>query len=1772
MVDSLQIDTFDNWFLNMNETVNDNTNQTSSASSFLSSLPVLSSNESYLPITDVPSLSNNEEENKIKKRKNEQKTDLNENKKSKQAPSYMRRNIRHLLTNDQLQVDTLSALKAEQDRLRRLEEINQHFYPMYTHTSTNNSNQLKKIINEQECIVLDDDENEQANLSTLNINLDTSTRRVDNDDDDDDSDSDVQSINGDTDFVNDKLSKRLQRLHVDDRVNIPDHNGNILININHPSDDPDLYIPKHLCSILKPHQIGGIRFMYDNIVESLQRFQTTPGLGCILAHSMGCGKTLQIITFIDTLLRYTTAKSVLVVVPINTIQNWASEFNRWCPLNDPNIEYKRSFQLYILNEISKKFDQRAQIVQNWSQTGGTLIIGYEMFRLMVTKKYSQTGTLIKSNNYNKKVNISSPSTSLTLALEDNEKILQTMEDIRNTLISSDLVICDEGHRIKNHQASVAMALKLIKTQRRIVLTGYPLQNNLIEYWCMVDFVRPNYLGSKQEFCNMFERPIINGQCVDSTSEDEQIMRARAHVLHSLLEGFIQRRGHDVLQADLPPKTEYVMLLKLSSVQRQLYMKFLEAVGALSNSSERTLNPLRAFAICCKIWNHADVLYKFVRDRQDGSDVDLDLEIDQNSNTTKTKSNNRLTLNNRVSPISPLPTTTAMNQIYEGQTSMYLTDKKEFDYDFANSILNSYICGQLSNGIKFEVALTIIDLSIKAGDKVLLFSQSLLSLNKLEEFLSQRQIPGTEQKWQKNLNYYRLDGSTNSLEREKLINAFNAPNSNAKLFLLSTRAGCLGINLVSANRVIVMDVSWNPCLDAQAICRIYRYGQKKHCYIYRLIADFTMEKRIYDRQIAKQGMSHRVVDELQPQNQFTGQEVRNLIHFAAEEEPTVPDLITKIDEISDDSILLSICKQYPQSITKIPFTHESLLLDQKEYQLTSAEKRRAQKEYQYEKRMKTYLNRSRFNSSRYSSFMNNNSRYLNENIQPSNYSNLPTIESRYPIYNNYQTPNQKLEELKQKGITIQLLTLQSPLEVQMNGFERGIIPAGVKVHLIKSHQGSYIRTPDGKFFAIRQSTSTEIMNPKSMPVALPPPPPPLPPPSTSSYDLLDELLLDSSSLPSTNLSSSSLTDNLNDEIDLLFDDLNVTLPPSSSTFENINLWDNDCFQQNNLDLDLFLNQSNISVSSNNINNNNNNRSKDDIDLFPESIIYFYPAKEDLMRQKLVDCGEIIGLIQYFKYDLFSSIPKEFNFKKSFVICQHYGRHCAFLVLSKDRFISDEANIHLNHILQLFNMLYGTFNHIQSTYPDIHQIRMYLKQTLTPITEYIFNENRSIKNLFSTIDYAPLKQNNRQCLFNIKHLLNHLQSKYEIKDGLFAYEKRILYSTLDSDTTFYLQANEIYIPLEPETKLKNGVSLIRIYIRRPLRVQPILNAINVKMKQDTNLQIPSEPINIIMPLLLEKNKTSSLNIHLNSTDDSLSSGIQRQFDLIIQKDLSDALGETTSFDTDRPKDSSSPNKTKINGIIPSVNNKESTSMKQFSKDEFNSIFSSKSQNELLSDSQKRRHEYERSNSIVSLKIDKESLNFNDSIDKVTIVPIDNDDYENDFSQEDIICLPLMSSISNFHRTRQRTHSNPFDFNDVEHNDSDHCERHAKWDDVSEKNDETERDELVLYVQRNSRMMFAGIIEKHLLSEEYLQKLWCLMVTEMADMDREIQVIPTAGEISKHNVDIKFQFNGNTHQAQFERLLDINNRCYYKTPSSDHACMAFSARTKLNQSPERKMIGLS
>ena len=140
-------------------------------------------------------------------------------------------------------------------------------------------------------------------------------------------------------------------------------------------------------------------------------------------------------------------------------------------------------------------------------------------------------------------------------------------------------------------------------------------------------MRPNFLGTSKEFSNLFERPIANGQCVDSTPRDKRVMMHRSHVLTGLLKGFVQRRSHRILQVivllsqrtcsqinestiaqvSLPPKYEHVFLLRLMPVQRRLYRRFMSDLKENGNVG----NPLKAFAVCCKIWNHPDVLHSFL---------------------------------------------------------------------------------------------------------------------------------------------------------------------------------------------------------------------------------------------------------------------------------------------------------------------------------------------------------------------------------------------------------------------------------------------------------------------------------------------------------------------------------------------------------------------------------------------------------------------------------------------------------------------------------------------------------------------------------------------------------------------------------------------------------------------------------------------------------------------------------------------------------------------------------------------------------------------------------------------------------------------------------------------------------------------------------------------------------------------------------------------------------------------------------------------------------
>jgi RAD54-like protein 2 len=270
---------------------------------------------------------------------------------------------------------------------------------------------------------------------------------------------------------------------------------------------------------------------------------------------------------------------------------------------------------------------------------------------------------------------------------------------------------------------------------------------------MVDFVRPNFLGTKTEFANMFERPIQNGQCVDSTPRDVRLMMHRAHVLHQQLQGFVQRRGHAVLRQSLPPKTEHVLLLRMTPIQRRLYRAFMSELL----DGDSVSNPLKAFAVCCKIWNHPDVIFNYIRQRESAAaDKDLDLDMgDEDSmaggvGQTGTKAKGRK--KKAAAKIDPLPATAppstnlfnlgqGFNPFGASPVENGTSKREEISYDWAGPLLEDYSPGQLENSSKFSVFFAILEETVLARDRLLLFSQSLFTLDLLEDYLQKSSIPG-----------------------------------------------------------------------------------------------------------------------------------------------------------------------------------------------------------------------------------------------------------------------------------------------------------------------------------------------------------------------------------------------------------------------------------------------------------------------------------------------------------------------------------------------------------------------------------------------------------------------------------------------------------------------------------------------------------------------------------------------------------------------------------------------------------------------------------------------------------------------------------------------------------------------------------------------------------------------------------------------------------------------------------------------------------------------
>ena len=409
------------------------------------------------------------------------------------------------------------------------------------------------------------------------------------------------------------------------------------------------------------------------------------------------------------------------------------------------------------------------------------------------------------------------------------------------------VVLDEGHKIRNPDAQITLICKQLQSLRRFVLSGTPIQNNLTELWSLFDFVYPGLLGSLPLFKAELALPINIGGYTNASLFQVQTSYKCACTLRDLIKPFLLRRlKKNVLMnnGNLPDKKEEIVFCRITAYQRQLYESFISS-DEVDAIIERRRNLLAGIDILRKICNHPDLLEHVISD--DFSDEEEEAEQKQDLSRDVPK-NLMKSFNNLKKPADPI-----------------------------------------ERSGKLKVLEKILELWHRQGHRVLIFCQTRQMLNLIEEFLGNPK--------RAEYKYLRMDGTTPIKQRLQMVDTFNSQNSSYFLFLLTTRVGGLGINLTGADRVIIYDPDWNPSTDLQARERVYRLGQTRPVSILRLITAGTIEEKIYHRQIFKQFLTQRILEDPKQTRFFKAADLHDLFELNVEEEETTEtaDLFAGLEE-------------------------------------------------------------------------------------------------------------------------------------------------------------------------------------------------------------------------------------------------------------------------------------------------------------------------------------------------------------------------------------------------------------------------------------------------------------------------------------------------------------------------------------------------------------------------------------------------------------------------------------------------------------------------------------------------------------------------------------------------------------------------------------------------------------------------------------------------------------------------------------------------------------
>ncbi|TGJ66760.1 hypothetical protein EYR41_008364 [Orbilia oligospora] len=376
--------------------------------------------------------------------------------------------------------------------------------------------------------------------------------------------------------------------------------------------------------------------------------------------------------------------------------------------------------------------------------------------------------------------------------------------------SYDVAIFDEGHQLKNNTSDRAVSLSRLQVRNRILLTGTPLQNNLQELMNLLAFILPTLFENKYEHLNaIFKYKAKTSDNISAASKLlslERVKRAKA-----MMTPFVLRRKKVQVLHDLPKKFQHVTEVELTSAQAEVYQKTVDSAIATATTDDNAklitktslLMRLRQAAI------HPMLSRRFYTDatvRKMAQAIKKEPQYDTEDHDVDVIEGEMLQYND------------------------YELDKLCQDYPMT---LKSF---KLQNEEWMDSAkvLALKDILLKArdnGDRVLVFSQFTMVLDLLEKVLGTIEMP-----------FLRLDGSTNVALRQELIDQFEE-EKDITAFLLSTKAGGVGLNLAAANKVVIFDASFNPFDDLQAEDRAWRIGQTRDVHVIRIISKGTIEENI-----------------------------------------------------------------------------------------------------------------------------------------------------------------------------------------------------------------------------------------------------------------------------------------------------------------------------------------------------------------------------------------------------------------------------------------------------------------------------------------------------------------------------------------------------------------------------------------------------------------------------------------------------------------------------------------------------------------------------------------------------------------------------------------------------------------------------------------------------------------------------------------------------------------------------------------------------------------